>query len=39
MFSNLAQSFEHMIDNIFQRLANSIIADVTLDIFEYKKLK
>ena len=39
MFSNICRTFEHMIEEIFERLENIIIADVTLDIIEYKKLK
>lgn len=39
MFGNLAHTFEHMIEEIFERIENIIIADVTVDIFEYKKLK
>ena len=39
MFGNIARTFEHMIEEIFERIENSIISDVTLDIIEYKKLK
>lgn len=39
IFQNTVRTFEHMIEEIFERIENNIIADVTLDIIEYKKLK
>ncbi len=39
VFSPTARTLQHMIEEIFERIENNIIADVTLDIIEYKKLK
>ncbi|XP_017494783.1 PREDICTED: RAD50-interacting protein 1-like, partial [Rhagoletis zephyria] len=38
VFSPTARTLQHMIEEIFERIENNIIADVTLDIIEYKKL-
>ncbi|KAI2802012.1 RAD50-interacting protein 1 [Blomia tropicalis] len=37
-FNNMIDTFELMIERIFERIENNIITEVTFDIIEYKKL-
>lgn len=39
VISNLSNTFQHMIDEIFERIGSIIISDFLLDLQEYKKLK